>query len=327
MSGPLMRAQRGAALLIAMIIVTLVATLAAAMTWRQYRAVQIESGERARAQAGWILIGALDWARLILREDAASNLSKTNWDHLGEVWAVPLAEARLSTFLAAAGGATAPDDNGGPDAFLSGNIEDAQSRYNLYHLLGGKQVPVAERNTLVRLCATIGAPSSTADAIISQLRAAYASTPQSDAPLPPKDADQLVWLGVEPQVEARLAPFVMLLPTPTPVVTPVNLNTAPAEVIAALFDGVDLGAAQRLVQGRRNAPLASPQDASRYFPQGVKISGERASVNSSYFIVTGRLRLDEHVFVQRSLVQRSNLDMIVLERRRVNEVVTNEAGA
>ena len=87
--------QRGAALLTAMIIVTLVATLAASMVWQQWRAVRVEAGERAREQSAWILAGALDWAKLILREDAPQ------MDHLGEPWAVPLAEARLSTFLAA----------------------------------------------------------------------------------------------------------------------------------------------------------------------------------------------------------------------------------
>ncbi len=65
-----MRAQRGAALLMAMIIVTLVVTLAGAMVWQQWRAVQVEAAERARTQSAWILTGALDWARLILREDA-----------------------------------------------------------------------------------------------------------------------------------------------------------------------------------------------------------------------------------------------------------------
>ena len=41
--------QRGAALLTAMIIVTLVSTLAAGMVWQQWRAVQVEVAERARA--------------------------------------------------------------------------------------------------------------------------------------------------------------------------------------------------------------------------------------------------------------------------------------
>ena len=39
--------QRGAALLTAMIIVTLIASLAAGMVWQQYRAVQIEAADRA----------------------------------------------------------------------------------------------------------------------------------------------------------------------------------------------------------------------------------------------------------------------------------------
>jgi general secretion pathway protein K len=91
------RQHRGAALLTAMIIVALVATLAGSMVWQQWRAIQVEAAERARTQSAWILSGALDWARLILREDGKNGVV----DHLGEPWAVPLAEARLSTFLAA----------------------------------------------------------------------------------------------------------------------------------------------------------------------------------------------------------------------------------
>ena len=89
--------QAGAALLAAMLTVALVAAFAAAALWQQWRAVEIEAAERARLQSAWILTGALDWARLILREDARSGGA----DHLAEPWAVPLQEARLSTFLAA----------------------------------------------------------------------------------------------------------------------------------------------------------------------------------------------------------------------------------
>src|SRR5450755_2208353 len=124
--------QAGAALLTAMIIVALVATLATSMIWQQWRAVQVEAAERARTQSAWILSGALDWARLILREDARNG----NIDHLGEPWAVPLAEARLSTFLAVDKSNT--DD--APDAFLSGAITAAQARYNLTNLVAGNRV-------------------------------------------------------------------------------------------------------------------------------------------------------------------------------------------
>ena len=90
-----MRRQRGAALLAAMLTVTLVATMAAAALWQQWRSVEIEAAERTRVQSAWLLTGALDWARLILREDARSGGA----DHLAEPWAVPLQEARLSSFL------------------------------------------------------------------------------------------------------------------------------------------------------------------------------------------------------------------------------------
>jgi general secretion pathway protein K len=310
-------AQRGAALLTAMIIVTLVAALAATMAWRQTRAVQLEAAERARTQASWMLQGALDWARLVLREDAIGNQTKQNWDHLGEPWAVPLAEARLSTFLAAQ---NPSGDTDGPEAFLSGRIEDAQARYNLRNLTIGTPVNPLEQRTLVRLCTNAGVPGGTAELILQRLRAAMTAPIADNAPLAPATVAQLSWLGLPPEVASKLEPLMTLLPS----ATPVNLNTAPREVIAALFDGMDLASAERLVQARQNAPLASPQDALKYLPPNITISGDRASVNSSFFYVTGRLRLDEHVLQQRSLLQRSGLNVLVLDRQRLSELTRPE---
>lgn len=323
--------QRGAALLTAMIIVTLIASLAAGMVWQQYRAVQIEAADRARAQSTWILQGALDWARLILLEDAKQNRNKPV-DHLGEPWAVPLAEARLSTFLAADNTAASADD--GPEAFLSGSIEDAQSRYNLRSLLGGPQVPELEKRVLERLCSQVNAPPGTAGVIIAGLRAAFpaaasgasapdtsASAPASESgPLRPAGVDELTWLGLDTDTIARLQPYVVLLPK----LTAVNLNTAPREVIAALFDGVDLASAERLVQGRKAKPLQAVDDAKAYLPASVQIDAGRASVDSSFFVVTGRLRLDERQLEQRSLIERQGLKMVVLARERINQLLDRD---
>ena len=317
--------EQGAALLTAMIIVTLIASLAAGMVWQQYRAVQIEAADRARAQSAWILQGALDWARLILREDAQANRQKTV-DHLGEPWAVPLAEARLSTFLAADRSAASDDE--GPEAFLSGTIEDAQSHYNLRALLGGPQVDPLEQRVLERLCSQVNAPPGTAAVIITGLRAAFpapasgasspGSSPESTSgPLQPAGLDQLAWLGLDADTLQRLQPYVVLLPK----LTPVNLNTAPREVIAALFDGVDLASAERLVQGRKARPLQNTADATAFLPATVQIAAGRASVDSSFFIVTGRLRLDERQLEQRSLVERQGLSIIVLARERINQLL------
>ncbi|MBC7602922.1 MAG: general secretion pathway protein GspK, partial [Ramlibacter sp.] len=64
--------QSGAALLMAMLTVALVATFAAAALWQQWRSIEVETAERARVQSSWILTGAPDWARLVLREDLRS---------------------------------------------------------------------------------------------------------------------------------------------------------------------------------------------------------------------------------------------------------------
>jgi len=309
------RRQSGAAMLTALLIASLVAGLAAAMVWRQYRAIQVEAAERARSQANWVLQGALDWARLILREDARANQT-TPVDHLGEVWAVPLAEARLSTFLAAgqeSGGGGTADVDAGPDAFLSGSIADAQGLYNLRNLLGGAAVPAIEQDTLQRICQSAGAPPDTVAQIVNGMRAAFA-TPldEASAPLQPNSVDELAWFGLSADTIERLRPFVVILPVPTRV----NLNTAPREVIAALLS-IDLASAERLAQGRRSAPLQTVEAAGAYLPQGSVQNPDRAAVQSSYFFVTGRLRMDGRVQEQRSLVYRNGLNMVTLQRQPV----------
>lgn len=285
--------QRGTALLLAMIILSLVATVAAGMVWQQERAIRVESAERGRAQAAWILAGALDWARLLLREDMRSG----SIDHLGEPWAVPLAEARLSTFLAADRDPTADD---GPQAFLSGAIEDMQSRYNVLNLLddeGG--VSAAEVAALQRLADLAGAPSDTAQRMAGGLAAALGGD-EAAAALPPSRFSQFAWLGLSPDTLARLAPYVTLLPQ----ATPVNVNTAPREVLTAAIDGLDLGTAERLVQRRARRPFQSLEDLRRELPQGTELDDARVAVGSSFFAVHGRLRIDERVLEQDSVVER-----------------------
>jgi len=298
--------QRGAALLTAMVIVTLVATMAAAMVWQQWRAVQVEAAERGRMQSAWILTGALDWARMILREDARSGGA----DHLGEPWAVPLAEARLSTFLAVDKDNT--DD--APEAFLSGSITDAQSRYNLHNLYEegtGKLVP-AELKVLGRLCEVAGLSADVADRLAIALAAA--STGSGDAALMPQSVAQLVWLGLDSETVQRLAQYVVLLP----VRTAVNLNTASAEVIAASVTGLEIGDAERLVQVRQRTPFKTLAAAQQNLPPTIVLSDRQASVSSRFFEVQGQLRLADRVLQERSLVERRNPDVVAIRRQRVN---------
>jgi general secretion pathway protein K len=318
------RRQHGAALLLAMIIVVLVATVSAGMVWQQTRALSIEAAERARAQSAWILNGALDWARLILREDERSNRQQPR-DSLDEPWATPLAEARLSSFLAAD-----KDNNadGGPEAFISGSISDAQARYNLRNVIGEDGKPVVpEVAALQRLCSLVGVPSDTASRIVQALAdaaswrlqppegaGAEAPARPEDPPLQPARPADLAWAGLAPATLARLSPYVDLLPQRTPV----NLNTAPREVIVAAIDGIDPGTAERLVQARQRKPFNTLDAVREHLPPETPLEPTRVSVASAYFEVAGRLRLEERVLEERSLLVRRNGRVDVLRRERLS---------
>jgi general secretion pathway protein K len=311
------RRQRGAALLIAMSLLVLVSTLAAGMVWQQNRAIQVESAERARTQSAWILNGALDWARLILREDARSGGPTA----LSEPWATPLAEARLSTFLAVDKDRNTED--GGVDAFLSGSIVDLQSRYNLRNLIEGDKIVEAEFLALQKLCEAANAPSDTAKRIAEGLRGAWSSgDPQAGAtPIAPRTVAQLTWFGIEPAVLERLEAFVVLLPGRTTV----NLNTADLEVIVAVSPGLDTGAAQAIVQARQRAAFRNLGAANAMLGDGAsnKLNNKNVGTQSNYFEVRGKLRLDDRALEERSIVERRGLDVVTILRERVASVLVD----
>ena len=304
-------------MLLAMTLLALVASLAAGMVWQQWRSVQVEAAERSRSQSAWILAGALDWTRLILREDARSGAV----DHAGEPWATPLAEARLSSFLAADRDANADSEL---EAFLAGAITDAQARYNLRNLFADDGQPVAvERDTLLRLCSAAGLSPETAQRLLTGLGQAWragsgagpgaanppaagASVPGTGAaaddaerPLPVQRFDQLAWLGLDAPTLAALRPLVDVLPTRTPI----NLNTASREVLAAVL-AIDSGTAERLVQARQRQPFELLDQVRTQLPPTTILEPARMGVGSSYFLVRGRLRIEERVLEESSLVRR-----------------------
>jgi general secretion pathway protein K len=307
--------QRGAALLAAMLTVALVATFAAAALWQQWRSVEVEAAERTRVQSAWILTGALDWARLILREDASST---GNVDHLGEPWAVPLQEARLSTFLAA--DASAGSDSDADAVFLSGDITDLQSLLNVGNLFRASVVDPNGLESFRRLFEVLGLPQSELTRLAENFR--FASDISVDnrsadrAPLVPTDVDQLVWLGLSPATAAALKPYVVLLPDPAASAVLVNVNTASPEVIYAAIRGISLADAQRLVAARQSRPLRNFADIQAVLPGTTAAAAQQAGFATSYFEVRGRIRIDDVVVQERSIVKRVGRDTATLVRER-----------
>jgi general secretion pathway protein K len=310
--------NRGAALLAAMLTVVLVATFASAALWQQWRSIEVETAERARVQSEWILTGALDWARLILRED------RNGVDHLGEPWAVPLEEARLSSFLAADRNNSGDSGAEVLDAFLSGQIVDLQSLLNVNTLVdvnGGTASDSAKAafGHFARLFELLGLPPTELARLVQNLSFATASSgsaPNPAAPLVPQEVEQLVWLGVAPETVAALQPYVTLLPSHN---TIVNLNTARAEVIYASLDQVSMADAQRLVSARERAYFRNTDDAKRAIGASDAAFAQASAaigVATQFFEITSRLRLDQLVVEERSMVQRDGNDVRILRRRR-----------
>lgn len=308
------RAQMGAALLAAMLTVTLVATFAATALWQQYRSTEVEAAERIRVQSGWLLTGALDWARLILREDARAGGA----DHLAEPWAVPLNEARLSSFLAVDKSASATER----EAFLSGQITDLQSRMNVTNLLDGFALSKPALENFGRLFALLGLEPQQLTSFAERLLQAYVAAqapaetpgpaPSGDASLLPQRVDQLVWLGLSPQAVALLRPYITILPTRTAV----NLNTASADVIYASTPGIELADAQRLVAVRGRSHFRGLADAVKVLNGRPVFNEGQHSVSTNYFEVLGKLRLDNVQVEERSTVQREGPVVRTLWRDR-----------
>lgn len=308
---PSPRHTRGAALLAAMLTVTLVATFAAAALWRQWRAIEVETAERARVQSAWILLGALDWSRLILYEDRRGSEA----DHLAEPWAVPLEEARLSTFLAADRNVAQQDDaaSGVQDAFLSGRIIDLQSRLNLANLVNGTTVHEATLAQFTRLFTQLGLPGQELTVLVQGLRQAQEPAAGSaSAPLMPQTLEQLTWLGLSAATIAALAPHVTLLPERKPL----NLNTAGVEALLAGIEGLDLAGANKIVAVRQMQPFKSLAEAKTLLGDRVQLAGGMHDVQSGYFEVHGRLRLGSAVVQERSLVRRQGLEATTVWRER-----------
>ena len=299
--------DRGVALLSAMLTVTLVATFAAAALWQQFRSVEVETAERGRIQSGWVLTGAQDWARLILREDGRAGGA----DHLAEPWAVPLNEARLSSFLAVDKNSSDTEQN----AFLSGQVSDLQARLNVANLIEGNVISESGMASFVRLFESLGLPAEQLATLASQLLLASQVTISLPAqtPLMPQRTDQLVWLGLTPQVLGVLSPYITLLPQRTPV----NINTASAQVIYAATPGLQLADAQKLVTARERSHFRTLAEASQQLggPAG-QFDEKNHSIATRFFEVRGRLRLDQMVVEERSVLQRDGLNVRTLWRDR-----------
>ncbi len=345
------RRQRGVAVITALLLTTLAISIVASLFWQQQVEVRSMENQRLNLQTRWILRGALDWASLVLRQDAIDNREYTALTH---VWATPLAETRLDQYIE-----RERVEGEVFDASLSGSIADATSRYNLSNLSSGGQIDLAQVDIFARLLSNLQLNPALAKTAANMVAAGGAVDPvtgqELDGPGGKQDdpgavpggssvpgqagtdagggddagagggaggggarlqavsregigspikflevEDLLAVKGFTPEIVNKLRPFVTVLPDPTPV----NVNTAPPEVLAAVVPGFSLSEANALVQRRRNVPWRGMQ----YFIAdigGKTLTENSLDVHSNYFIVSSRIRLDRAALNAEALIKRA----------------------
>ena len=291
------RRQAGVAIITVLLVVTLATLIVSSLFWRETVTVRSVENRLALAQVRWIEAAVLDWAEVVLRIDQNST---GNVDHLGEVWALPVAETRLDETVT--GGAQISDTD--RNASLAGQVFDAQARLNLNDLIIQGRPSQPHREALERLLALLGRPESLAAVLQQRLQRAYppivenVQLPATALPLL-KVADLRAVPGFDDESVAALRPFVEFIPktirhargVATTENLRVNINTAPAEVLAAAIPGIDLQTARQFVEGVRQRTFFASLDVARsQFIGAPELPDELLSVGSSFFLVAGVVR-------------------------------------
>jgi len=273
--------QRGVAIVLALGVVALAAIAAAAILasqslWSRHAEL---GAEHMQAQA--LVQAGIDWGRALLSDDR--RLSSV--DHLGEPWALRLPPV--------------PVDNGE----LAGQLDEQQGLFNLNNLVRNGKVSPAHVAQFQRLLEILALPDALAASLADWLDADGEPQPQDGAESgyyqglqppylaanrPLGDVAELALVrGFDEAVRTRLRPFVTALPR----FTPVNVNTAPPEVLAAVVSNLDLDQARALTAQRGRAYFRNPSEFLAQLPSGAVADGNDVTTASQYFVASARVTI------------------------------------
>lgn len=309
--------QRGVAIVTALLLTTLAVTIVASLFWQQQVQVRSIENQRMHLQTRWILRGALDWAKLILQQDATDSQITAETS----VWATALAETRLDDYIE-----RERNDSERYDATLSGRIHDAQSRYNLGNLARHRVVSEDQLKVFQRLLEGLRLDAALAKNVaqeVARSQAPKVEAPQQGGnpqggnpqggqpstavpmdgrePLPPQRVeDMLAVAGFSQEAVEKLRPFVIVLPQDSED-TKINVNMAPPELLAAMVDGMSVSEAANVVQFRKRTPFYKADEFKNHVNRQVKGG---YTVKSDYFLVESHIRLGRAALDAEALIRR-----------------------
>ncbi len=294
--------QRGVAVILALLIVMLAVTVAAYMAQQQNMWQQQVENQFNWGQARKIGIASIDFARAVLADDAATN----NYDYPGEMWTKQLPAATV--------------ENGE----VMGTIEDQQGLFNLNNLVRNGVTSAPDVARFQRLLAMLDLPKELAVSLADWMDADgevqspggaedayYLALPQPyrTANRPLAELDELLLVrGFDAATVKRLRPYVSALPAPTPI----NVNFAPPEVLAAVVDGLSISTARTLLQQCATQPFRTLAEFNSRLPPQMQVPDGVAAVSSQYFMVRGYANFGKSQVVMEALVQRTGAQSTVV---------------
>jgi general secretion pathway protein K len=274
-----------------MLVVAIAATTAAYLSLDQQIWLRQAQNLSDRAQAEVVRAAALEWAITILAKDAKDN--KT--DDLTENWAKPLPP------LIVEGGQ------------VIGLITDAQGLFNINNLVrNGKP---SDTGTFQHLLLSLSIDPNLTDAVVDWIDTdsdtlAYGAedldylqmkTPYRAANQPLQSVDELRLVrGFTPEIVEKLRPWITALPQPTEI----NVNTAPKEVLGAVFYTLPAPAIEQIVSQRPYKDQAELAKKIQELAAGKNVPEMFYGIKSRYFEVTVETRFGRYQRTTQALIQR-----------------------
>jgi len=306
--------QRGVAAITAILIVAVAASTATLMLSQQSAMLDQASLVAARAQADLYARAGLDWSRGILLQDL---LAAGTYDGLNEGWAQPLAAMPVER------------------AIVSGYIEDEQGKFNLNNLVVNNTRNDASYKAFRNLLSSLGLAPELADSVVDWIDPDsepsgsggaedpyYLSLPKPyrAANAPMVQVEELYRVrGFDAASVAKLKPYVTALHDPTtnamtaPI--PVNVNTASAQVLAALMPDMPQAKIDAFVAVRAKTPMKAAAELSQW-TKGIANAG-LVDLKSSYFSVRVRVAQDDVQLASDALLVRGHGSVTVAWRRPI----------
>ncbi|HEY6240263.1 MAG TPA: type II secretion system minor pseudopilin GspK [Burkholderiales bacterium] len=303
-----MTAQRGVALVTAIMIVAIAAAIAVQIAFAHQLWFRQMENVADRGATDWLRRGALHYASAALIEDAAQN----SIDHLGETWAMALPA------LPVEGGA------------IRVSIADAQSRFNLNGVWRNNQASAQDIAVFARLLQVLHLDPMLVNALVDWIDPDSNASPggaedidylngnppyrAGNRPLASVDELRLV-RGFDVKTMAVLLPFVTVLPSTAS--AGINVNTASPELLAALVDRLDLASAQRIAEERNGRPFNNVGEFNSKLPAGLIPPTAGSGVKTDFFLVTLDTSIGRHERRSEALLQRSPTGTTLIWHRQI----------